>query len=250
MVRVSFLVLRVLKISLLQEHGHGHSHDSTPPPSKTTSITTPSRPSSLTGYSSPTPQKKPIRIRSRSRSRSPSGEFSSLYGHPAATRASLVQAANDIALARSPSPTTHRRSMSQPRIVLDAENSAQSPRSNGFAESPIQETHPSDANLTGSESMPLLHNEHSDVGHEHRHHGHSHAGSMNMRALVLHVLGDALGNVGVIATGLIIWLTEWTFKYYCDPIISLIITVIIFSSAMPLGKIFFFLTISISDLLC
>lgn len=98
--------------------------------------------------------------------------------------------------------------------------------------------------------MPLLYNEHSDVGHEHRHHGHSHAGSMNMRALVLHVLGDALGNVGVIATGLIIWLTEWTFKYYCDPIISLIITIIIFSSAMPLGKIFFFLTISIPDLLC
>ncbi|KAJ7024604.1 hypothetical protein C8F04DRAFT_1270144 [Mycena alexandri] len=37
-------------------------------------------------------------------------------------------------------------------------------------------------------------------------HGHSHAGSMNMRALVLHVLGDALGNVGVIATGLILLL--------------------------------------------
>lgn len=71
-----------------------------------------------------------------------------------------------------------------------------------------------------------------------RKHGnsHSHAGSMNMRALVLHVLGDALGNVGVIATGLIIWLSSWSFKYYCDPIISLVITVIIFSSALPLGK--------------
>ncbi|KAG5648053.1 hypothetical protein DXG03_007088 [Asterophora parasitica] len=59
---------------------------------------------------------------------------------------------------------------------------------------------------------------------------------MNMRALVLHVMGDALGNVGVIATGLIIWLTEWSFKYYCDPIISLVITVIIFSSALPLVR--------------
>jgi zinc transporter 1 len=59
---------------------------------------------------------------------------------------------------------------------------------------------------------------------------------MNMRALVLHVLGDALGNVGVIATGLIIWLSSWTFKYYCDPIISLLITVIIFSSALPLVR--------------
>jgi zinc transporter 1 len=66
-------------------------------------------------------------------------------------------------------------------------------------------------------------------------HGHAH-GSMNMKAILLHVLGDALGNVGVIATGLIIWQTTWSFKYYFDPVISLIITMIIFSSAMPLGK--------------
>ena len=59
---------------------------------------------------------------------------------------------------------------------------------------------------------------------------------MNMKAILLHVLGDALGNVGVIATGLIIWQTTWSFKYYCDPVISLVITAIIFSSAMPLGK--------------
>jgi solute carrier family 30 (zinc transporter), member 1 len=58
---------------------------------------------------------------------------------------------------------------------------------------------------------------------------------MNMRALLLHVLGDALGNVGVIATGLVIWLSTWSFKYYFDPVISLVITVIIFSSALPLG---------------
>lgn len=59
---------------------------------------------------------------------------------------------------------------------------------------------------------------------------------MNMKALLLHVLGDALGNVGVIATGLIIWLTSWSFKYYCDPVISLVITAIIFHSALPLGE--------------
>ena len=58
---------------------------------------------------------------------------------------------------------------------------------------------------------------------------------MNMRALVLHVIGDALGNVGVIATGLIIWFSTWKYKYFCDPIISLVITAIIFSSALPLG---------------
>jgi len=67
-------------------------------------------------------------------------------------------------------------------------------------------------------------------------HGHSHSDSMNMRALVLHVLGDALGNVGVIASGLIIWLTAWPYKYYSDPIISFVITIIIFSSALPLVR--------------
>lgn len=41
-------------------------------------------------------------------------------------------------------------------------------------------------------------------------------------------------------TGLIIWLTEWSFKYYCDPIVSLAITVIIFSSALPLGMCAFY----------
>jgi len=59
---------------------------------------------------------------------------------------------------------------------------------------------------------------------------------MNMRALVLHVLGDALGNVGVIVTGLVIWLTSWHPKYYLDPVISLVIAIIILSSTLPLGK--------------
>jgi len=65
---------------------------------------------------------------------------------------------------------------------------------------------------------------------------HSH-GSMNMHALLLHVLGDALGNVGVIASGLIIWLSDWKWRFLSDPIISLVITVIIFTSALPLGEL-------------
>ncbi|ORY57181.1 cation efflux protein [Pseudomassariella vexata] len=66
-------------------------------------------------------------------------------------------------------------------------------------------------------------------------HGHNHA-DMGMRAMVLHVIGDALGNVGVIATALIIWLTEWSGKYYADPAVSLFITAIILHSAYPLTK--------------
>lgn len=109
-------------------------------------------------------------------------------------------------------------------------------------------------------TVPEESHEHGDDDHhEEHHHGHSHAshdqpngggaddghghghshgggnGSMNMRGVFLHVLGDALGNVGVIAAGLVIWLTSFWWRFYFDPAISLIITVIIFSSALPLG---------------
>ncbi|KAI1349331.1 cation efflux protein [Xylaria sp. FL0043] len=66
-------------------------------------------------------------------------------------------------------------------------------------------------------------------------HGHNHA-DMGMNAMVLHVLGDALGNVGVIATALVIWLTDWPGRFYADPAVSLFITLIILKSAIPLTK--------------
>ncbi|KAK0633027.1 cation efflux protein [Immersiella caudata] len=66
-------------------------------------------------------------------------------------------------------------------------------------------------------------------------HGHSH-GDMGMNAMVLHVIGDALGNVGVIITALIIWLSDWPGKFYADPAVSLFITLIILKSAIPLTR--------------
>ncbi|KAL6939627.1 hypothetical protein ACO0RG_003472 [Hanseniaspora osmophila] len=78
-------------------------------------------------------------------------------------------------------------------------------------------------------------------------HGHSHSHgstndkpakkqkSMNMHGVWLHVLGDALGNVGVILSGLFIWKTNYSWRFYADPVVSLVITVIIFGSALPLA---------------
>ncbi len=65
--------------------------------------------------------------------------------------------------------------------------------------------------------------------------GHNHA-DMGMNAMMLHVLGDALGNVGVIITALIIWLTDWPGKLYCDPAVSLFITLIILKTSIPLTR--------------
>jgi solute carrier family 30 (zinc transporter), member 1 len=77
---------------------------------------------------------------------------------------------------------------------------------------------------------------HSKPRHTDKHGGgHSHE-NLNMRGVFLHVLGDALGNIGVIVTALFIWLTDFSWRFYADPLISLVITAIIFSSALPLVK--------------
>lgn len=60
--------------------------------------------------------------------------------------------------------------------------------------------------------------------------------SLNMHGLFLHVLGDALGNIGVISAALFIWKTDYSWRFYFDPIVSLLITAIIFSSALPLSR--------------
>ena len=209
----------------LSEHGHDHGHTHgkiSSSPSKSPSM------QSVTDADRTPRNTSPIGIR-RSRERSES--YSSMYGHPAATRASMVQAAQDIAHARSPSPVRrHSRSLS--RSVAHVQGATEATLTPATAETvpPTDETMP----LLASDASSSASSGHSHAPGPSGGHGHSH-GSMNMRALLLHVLGDALGNVGVIATGLVIWQTTWSFKYYFDPIISLVITLIIFSSALPLG---------------
>ncbi|XP_046431654.1 zinc transporter 1 [Neodiprion virginianus] len=68
-----------------------------------------------------------------------------------------------------------------------------------------------------------------------RAHGHSHdAGQMNMRGVFLHVLSDALGSVIVIVSALVVWLTNWSFKRYIDPALSLLLVILILKSVWPL----------------
>ncbi|KAJ7625553.1 cation efflux protein [Roridomyces roridus] len=199
------LASNVVGLFLFHEHSHSHSHSHSEPIKAANG--TAHGPAVLESNDA-TP--KPVLTRTDSNA---SSDDFALSGHPVLTRAAIVKAASDIAHARSPSPSrSHSHRLSQ------------------------------DGGHRYTEESPLLASsvshghDHDEAEHDHDHgHGHSH-GSMNMRALVLHVMGDALGNVGVIATGLVIWLTSWSFKYYFDPIISLVITVIIFSSALPLVR--------------
>lgn len=102
------------------------------------------------------------------------------------------------------------------------------------------------APVSTSEQAGGHHKRNSSIPHDQHNHakpkdskpksgGHSH-GNLNMRGVFLHVLGDALGNIGVIFTALFIWLTDFSWRFYADPLISLLITGIIFSSALPLVK--------------
>ncbi|WP_096225419.1 cation diffusion facilitator family transporter [Geobacillus sp. FJAT-46040] len=57
--------------------------------------------------------------------------------------------------------------------------------------------------------------------------------NVNVRSAYLHVLGDALGSVGAIAAGLVIWLFDW---YAADPLISIAVAVLILKGAFAVVK--------------
>lgn len=84
--------------------------------------------------------------------------------------------------------------------------------------------------MLSSEHTPLMSNKHSTVNRQKK------QKSLNMHGVFLHVLGDALGNIGVIVAALFIWKTDYSWRYYSDPVVSLVITGIIFASALPLSR--------------
>lgn len=77
-----------------------------------------------------------------------------------------------------------------------------------------------------------VHGGHGGHDDEAGHHGHSH-GDANMSGVFLHVLADTLGSVGVIISSILIWAFDWQRS---DPLCSLILSVLIFVSVVPLLK--------------
>ena len=55
--------------------------------------------------------------------------------------------------------------------------------------------------------------------------------NLNVRAALLHVMGDALGSVAAIGSGIVIWLTGWT---PIDPLLSILIGGLILASSVRL----------------
>ncbi|MEW6127016.1 MAG: cation diffusion facilitator family transporter [Acidobacteriota bacterium] len=57
--------------------------------------------------------------------------------------------------------------------------------------------------------------------------------NLNMHGAFLHVIGDALGSIGAIVAGVLIWLLDWKIA---DPIISVLMCLLIIFSAWQLIK--------------
>jgi zinc transporter 1 len=56
-----------------------------------------------------------------------------------------------------------------------------------------------------------------------------------MLGVLIHVVGDAANNVGVIISALVIWLTSSPSRYYADPAVSMAIALVILTTSLPLG---------------
>ncbi|KAK4156518.1 hypothetical protein C8A00DRAFT_30589 [Chaetomidium leptoderma] len=101
---------------------------------------------------------------------------------------------------------------------------------------------------SGTESSSAcLHQDHSqsecrskgNFHAEHRHVKHSIKApgrDLGMMGALLHVVGDALNNVGVIIAAVIIWFTSSPARFYADPAISMGISFMILLTALPLVK--------------
>lgn len=62
---------------------------------------------------------------------------------------------------------------------------------------------------------------------------------LGMLGVLIHVLGDAANNIGVIISALVIWLTTYPARFYADPAVSMAIAIIILMSSIPLGSYHF-----------
>ncbi|EFX05457.1 cation efflux family protein [Grosmannia clavigera kw1407] len=74
---------------------------------------------------------------------------------------------------------------------------------------------------------------------EHRHLNMTNEGpdrDLNMLGAFVHVLGDAINNVGVIISAVVIWKASYPARFYADPGVSMGIALMILISAMPLVK--------------
>ncbi|WWC94398.1 hypothetical protein V866_001240 [Kwoniella sp. B9012] len=60
--------------------------------------------------------------------------------------------------------------------------------------------------------------------------------NLGLLGVLVHLLGDAINNIGVIIAAAIMWKTSSPHRFYADPAVSLIISLLIFLGAIPLAR--------------
>ncbi|KAG9233167.1 cation efflux protein [Amylocarpus encephaloides] len=171
-----------------------------------------------------------------------SGRFTSIDDisiHPASFRQDIIDASMpqpegsdsessdlDVAVVGDEAPTEDTP------LIADSNGHG---KSNGIMNKPHHHKHDSTSRRLRLDSLHKNHNHNKPKKPTKGGQSHNH-GDMGMNAMVLHVIGDALGNVGVIVSALIIWQTTWSGRFYADPLVSLFITLIILKSTIPLTK--------------
>lgn len=84
----------------------------------------------------------------------------------------------------------------------------------------------------GHEHSHEEHNQSHEGEHEHAHDSHDdEEENENMRGILLHIIADTLGSVGVIISTILVYYFKWEGF---DPIASILIAILIFMSAVPL----------------
>lgn len=61
-----------------------------------------------------------------------------------------------------------------------------------------------------------------------------HKRPLNMDGVYLHVLSDVLNNLVVVVLGLFVWLTDFSWKYYADPALCMLMAILITWGTLPL----------------
>lgn len=149
-----------------------------------------------------------------------------IVGHPAKARAFVMDKAHSLGYdtASSKHDSEHHRLLS-PGTTSSSYGTVKLPSTSA---SPSRQRRRSHAEASTEEDVRRHRQSIGSGAHTHD--------NMNMTGVFLHVLGDAIGNVGVIFAGAFILFTEYSWRHYADPVISFIIACIIFHSALPLVK--------------
>ncbi|EHA27576.1 hypothetical protein ASPNIDRAFT_141231 [Aspergillus niger ATCC 1015] len=105
------------------------------------------------------------------------------------------------------------------------------PSSGALEELPVSTTD----DITGPERPGSPnHNDHKHLSNGA--HAASHGHDLGMLGVLIHVIGDAANNLGVMAAALVIWLAHYGGRYYADPGTSMGISIMIMLSSVPLVR--------------